>query len=113
MSKPNRLKSLGAWPLRCGRRLLGATRGTVSVEMALLAPILGFLVIGLVDFGETISRKMQLANAVRAGTQYALVRKPVQGDMTLITQAVHNTAPTDNSGTRVVTTNLYCKCPDE
>ena len=62
-----------------------AEGGVVSVELAFIAPVLGFLILGLVDFGETISRKMQLANAVRAGTQYALVRKPVQGDVSQIT----------------------------
>ncbi len=99
-------------PYRAARRFLDATRGVVSVELAFIAPILGFLIVGLVDFGETINRKTQLANAVRAGTQYALVRKPVQGDLTQITQAVVNTAPPDQSGTRSITTTFYCECPD-
>ena len=89
-----------------------AEGGVVSVELAFIAPVLGFLILGLVDFGETISRKMQLANAVRAGTQYALVRKPVQGDVSQITASVQSTAPADATGTRTITTTFYCECPD-
>lgn len=93
-------------------RLWRSTGGMSSVEMAFIAPLLVLLVIGLVDYGAVINRKMQLANAVRAGAQYALVRKPVQDDTTQIENAVLNTAPPDGAGTQEVDARVFCECAD-
>ncbi len=94
------------------RRLRRCRRGTSSVELALVLPFLALLVVAMVDYGTVINYKMQLANSVRAGTQYATVRKPVQQDLTDIRQAVLSTAPTDETGTRVLATTFFCECPN-
>ena len=91
---------------------IGCRRGTATVELAFALPFLVLLVLGLFDHGSKISRNMQLANAVRAGTQYAMVRKPVQGDLSQIVAAITNTAPPDVTGTQQVTATLFCECPD-
>jgi hypothetical protein len=82
------------------------------VELAVALPALILLGLGAVNQGHTIVRNMQLANAVRSGTQYATVRKPVAGDVSQIVDAVRNTAPPDATGTRSITVQHFCECPD-
>lgn len=86
--------------------------GGATVEVALALPVLILLALGAVTWGDTIIRNTQLANAVRSGAQYAVVRKPVGGDVSDIIAAVNNTAPVDKTGTRTVSVNLFCRCPD-
>ena len=94
------------------RRLGRCRRGTSSVELALVLPFLALLVVAMIDYGTVINYKMQLANAVRAGTQYTMVRKPMQQDLTEIRQAVLDTAPPDETGTRALATAFFCECPN-
>ncbi len=88
-------------------------RGSISVETALISTFLLSLGIGAIDFGLALERKMDMANAVRAGMQYALVRKPVQGDMTAIEAAVTSALVNgiSSSGTEL-SSEIYCGCPD-
>lgn len=97
---------------RVAVRLARAEDGVSVVEFAATAPILALMLVGLVDFGMVIDRKMELANAVRAGVQYAMVRKPVQEDLSQIKQAVKDAAPPDATATRSVDVALYCEQPD-
>lgn len=93
------------------RRLMACDRGISAVEFALTAPFLMALMLGLMDFGSAGIHKMQMANSVRAGLQYAMVRRPVEGDLSAIEAAVDNAAPAA-SGPRTRTVALYCQCPD-
>ena len=52
--------------------------GAIAVEWSLVALFLGFLMLGAFNFGTAALHKMEMANAVRSGLQYAVVRKPVQ-----------------------------------
>lgn len=99
-------------PLGAARRLVRADGGSVSVEWALVAPIFVLLLVGVMEFSSGALHKMQMANAVRAGLQYATVRKPIQGDTTQIRDAVAATAPEDKTGTRMITVTMFCLCPD-
>lgn len=74
-------------------KLWHGTQGLAAVEMAFLAPILAGIMIGVIDYGTAWTRQMAITNAVRAGTQYALVRRPVDGDVTPIENAVIASAP--------------------
>jgi len=93
--------------------LFGCERGSVTVEGAFVAIILFVLVLGVLDFGLAFRRHSELENAVRAGTQYAMVRRPQQGDTEPIRDAVYQTAPfsegTPGTGLEV---EFYCECPD-
>jgi hypothetical protein len=88
-------------------------RGSITVEGAMVATLLGVLLLGVIDFGLAFRRQSELANAVRAGTQYALVRRPQQGDVEPIRDAVYQTAPfaegTPGTGLEI---EFYCECPD-
>ena len=99
-------------PLHAARRLAREDGGTVSVEWALISPIFVVLLVGVLEFGSGALHKMQMANAVRAGLQYATVRKPIQGDTTQIRDAVNTTAPANATGTRAITVTLFYTCPD-
>ena len=88
-------------------RLRGEDRGIAAIELALIAPVLALIIVAIVDFGMAFSRQMTLANGVRAGVQYAMVRRPVQGDTDAIQQTVADNAyvPLGN-----VTVNWVCEC---
>ncbi len=51
--------------------------GAIAVETALIMTLLLTIALGVLDYGLLMARKMEVTNAVRAGAQYALVRKPV------------------------------------
>ena len=50
----------------------GKREGAVAVEMAVLAPILLLMVIGLLDYAGAIQRSIRLEGAARVGVQTAL-----------------------------------------
>ena len=88
-------------------------RGSITVEGALVATLLGVLLIGVIDFGLAFRRQSELANAVRAGTQYAMVRRPQQGDVDPIRDAVYQTAPfAEGTPGTALDVEFYCECPD-
>jgi len=104
------------WSARRLRDALAGIRrdedGAIAVEWALVALFLGFLMLGAFNFGTAALHKMEMANAVRAGLQYAVVRKPIQGDTSQISTTVLNAAPADKLGTRSLTVAVFCQCPD-
>lgn len=53
------------WGNRCRN-----SRGAVAVEFALVLPLLGMLVFGIVSFGLAFSDKVALANAIREGSRF-------------------------------------------
>jgi hypothetical protein len=106
MSKARRGGGAAAGIRRC-------ERGSVTVEGAMVVTVLGILLLGVIDFGLAFRRQSELHNAVRAGTQYAMVRRPQQGDVEPIRDAVYQTAPfaegTPGTGLDV---EFFCECPD-
>ncbi len=105
------LKKTTRWPVRVVAGTLRSVSGVASIELALLLPALVMLVVGVFDFGLVIHQKTQLAHAARAGAQYALIRRPTEGDLGGVETAVNDTAPPDTTGTRVIDANLWCECP--
>jgi len=96
----------------CQGRILRLLRGVSAVELAMIAPVLALLTVGIVDYGLVWSRNMELANAVRAGTQYAMIRRPIQGDTTAIRQQVIDSAPAPKIGSHDPQVTLFCECPN-
>ena len=104
-----KLRARPARPKGAPRRFLRDRSGVAAVELALATPFLVLLAVGVVDFGLAWNQQMALSNAVRAGAQYAIVRKPVQADVDKIIAAVEATAP---AGAEVTTkVKFYCECP--
>lgn len=54
------------------RRLGRQRRGNAAIEMALIAPALVLLLVGLADYGTAIYRRMQVQNAAQAGADFAM-----------------------------------------
>lgn len=51
-------------------------RGATAVEVALLMPILLFLVMGIVDFGRALHAQITLTQAAREGVRVAALKQP-------------------------------------
>ena len=89
------------------RRFLADRGGVSAVEFAIVAPFLIGMLIPVTDLGLAFAKKTQLHNAVRAGTQYALVNG---WDVNGITSAV-------NAATKVSPLSITpapgqtCGCP--
>jgi Flp pilus assembly protein TadG len=73
-SLPNRgVRAMGRAPIHAflsGDR--DGARGVAAVELALLAPVLIFMLVATFDIGMGLYRKMQVQNAAQAGAQYAI-----------------------------------------
>lgn len=80
------------------------------VELALITPVLLLMIVGAMDMGSMFVRKMEMANAAKAGVQYALVRKPMQGDLTNITSAVTTSLGQSITESTAIEVELYCMC---
>jgi Flp pilus assembly protein TadG len=110
MRPTEKLSTASLSPRNVLSRLWQGNSGLAATELALLAPVLVLLMIAMTDYGLAWTRQMALANAVRAGTQYAMIRRPVQGNTAGIHQRVVDAAPADLGGTPAVT--FFCECPD-
>ena len=96
-------------PAALWARLRGEVQGIAAVELALIAPVLALIIVAIVDFGLAFTRQMTLANGVRAGVQYAMVRRPVQGDVAAIRKTVADNAYVDLAN---ATVEWVCECAD-
>lgn len=72
--------------------------------MALVAPFLMLVMVACIDFGRAISQHIQLATALRAGAQYAVMAANAQSR---IEAAIRNALPSSMS-TAAITTACYC-----
>src|ERR1041385_1438773 len=54
-------------------RVVQQAGGNAAIEMALIAPVLVLLLVGIADFGMAVYRKMQVQHAAQAGAEYAMV----------------------------------------
>jgi len=102
-------------------------KGVVSIELALLASILLTLSIPVVDYGLAALHGVKVKNAIRAGLQYASVRKPNPGDtdvngtiqpyLNTITAAMTSTGPPlsrvrGGSSGRILSATMFCRCDE-
>lgn len=112
------------WRRRRAAALIRDRRGVVSVEIAIVVSVLSFLAIGVIDYSLAFARQSEMSNAVRAGVQFALVRRPSIGpsadeqesiiSLQTIRQAVIDSArylETD-PGTDMLNAEVFCQCPD-
>lgn len=85
--------------------------GAVLVETALVLSALILFLIAVYDLGGMLVREMQITNALRAGTQYALVRKPMGGDVSQVRAAILQAAPEHTTAPEIAA-EFYCACSD-
>jgi Flp pilus assembly protein TadG len=88
-------------------RLLDDERGVSVIEMGFLAPILGFMMLGMVDLANGYTRKMAVENAVNRAMEKVAVLA-VQDDYTFLKTEI--TAALPSVATSTVTVDTYAKC---
>lgn len=54
------------------RGALADRRGVSAIEFGVVVPIIGIIILGTYDLGNLVQQRMKLADAVRAGGQYAM-----------------------------------------
>ncbi len=101
---PGRIKRYGTGLLGMLRAFVRCQRGLAAIEFALLSTILLTVLMGLVDYGMAMFRKIELENAVRSGAQYALLRGH---DSSVISTVVK-----DSTNLSDVTVSSVCLCTD-
>lgn len=97
--------------LRRPARDLGRCRlGAISVELALLSPILLLLLLGAIDFGRILHEQLRLTNGARAGAQFAIENLGTSAVLTGIEEAVVRDAqvPADQL---TIAASKACTCP--
>jgi len=57
----------------------GSSRGQTLVEFALLSPIIILLLVGIIDFGMAMNRRIVLQHAAREGARMAAVSEDIPG----------------------------------
>lgn len=97
------------------KRVIKCEEGAIAIEFAMIAPILIIMAIATYDISVVIKQKLALQNATRIGVQYGMVRRPVQGDMQHVINAVNQTLPASwgsaNTDTKPqVSAVLQCEC---
>jgi Flp pilus assembly protein TadG len=93
-------------PIHANRLRLGRA-GVVSLEFAIVAPILIALLGGATDLGMAIERSIRLTSAARAGAFYAAL---APNDTSNAASAFVTSLLSDLSGLNVSVT-LACQCP--
>jgi Flp pilus assembly protein TadG len=81
-------------------------RGTASIELALLVPLIAAVLVGMFDWGMAIEQRIRLQTAARAGAQQAM-RTP--GDAAAITTATRAAAP-ELTAMTVTPSQIWCEC---
>ena len=79
-------------------------RGNAAVELAMMAPFLATLLVGMLEFGLLGLRHMAITGAVRAGVEYAFQYDDTAG----VTRAVQAAAGTGDAVT--VASARFCEC---
>lgn len=87
-----------------------ATRGAAAAELALVAPMLILLMIGIFEVGRYADYAIKVANAARAGVQYGAQSITTASDTASIQAAALGEAGT--LGGLTATANTYCTCAD-
>ena len=87
--------------------LLRDSRGVSVIEFGLLAPILAFVIMGIIDVAQAYSRKMAIEQAVDRALEKAAVGV-VQTDYTFLKTEVKNALPDLATTGITVTTWMQC-----
>jgi Flp pilus assembly protein TadG len=86
-------------------RLCRDRSGNNMIELALVAPFIIAITLGVIDFGRGAHASMSLRSAARVGAEYV----SRTGDLDKVTAVVTEAAQLKAS-TLVVTSNMFCEC---
>ena len=106
------------------RALWRDRRGVLTFELAMIVAALATISIGIIDLSLAFSAKADMVNATRAGTQFALVRRPSLGpeataeeallSLSELRQVVVQSANylESDPGATDLDISVFCECPD-
>ncbi|MFZ5608107.1 MAG: hypothetical protein ACOY99_00690 [Pseudomonadota bacterium] len=83
--------------------------GTGVAELALMAPLLALMMVALVDVSLGLGFKLKLQRTAKAASELALVKRPVNNDVSYIEDAARQAY---QSPTLMAQAALQCECPD-
>ena len=89
------------------QRLIRDQSGVGFVELALVAPLLALMFLGMIDMSKVISTRVDLEQAAQRTTDLALAKRPPNGNTAyLVAEAVAASGVPSNH----VTVTLTCEC---
>ncbi|MDB5073763.1 MAG: pilus assembly protein [Candidatus Eremiobacteraeota bacterium] len=92
------------------RRLARADGGTAVAEMAVIAPLVILLLVGLIEVGRWAHYSVLVGNAARAGVQYGAQNLATAADSSGMQAAALNDA--QNVAGLSATATSFCRCSD-
>jgi Flp pilus assembly protein TadG len=104
--KNNRPRGFGSKGSRVRRE-----NGQAILELVLVLPILLMLTLGVIEFGRAAYYDIAVADAARAGAQYASQSMANAYDQRSITQAALNNSQLDTGPGLGVAVQQFCACP--
>jgi hypothetical protein len=88
----------------------GRQRGSAILELAIAVPLLALILAGTMEFGRAFYAAAEVANAARAGVQFAAVNPANASNYTGMQQAATNDAV--NVSGLTATASKFCECSD-
>lgn len=92
------------------KRFLAGDDGAAIVELALVAPFLILLTIGIIDIGRFARESITIGNAARAGAQYGAYTSTNSTDTVGIASAAQSDATDIALAATDVSSSTYCSC---
>ena len=92
------------------RRLASSQEGGALIEMAIIAPFLALLLVGLVEYGRYAYLSILVGNAARTGVQYGAQNLVTANDNAGMQNAALNDG--QNVPGLSITATHYCTCAD-
>jgi Flp pilus assembly protein TadG len=91
-------------------RLRTANSGVATIELAVIVPVMGVLLLSTLDMGMLVYREMDLRNAARVGAQYAFQDSTAYS--TMQSTAVNALGPQPSGvAAASATATASCECP--
>jgi Flp pilus assembly protein TadG len=89
-------------------------RGSISVELGFIAPMILLLVLGTIEVSMAISSNMTLQLAARAGTNHGLASPPASGNTAAVVASARAALPSDwltaTPNPALVAASIICEC---
>lgn len=89
------------------RKLTRDCSGIGFVELALAAPLLALLFLGMVDLSSVVSNRIDLEQAAQRTTDFALAKRPTNGNATYL---VNEAATASGAATGDIDVQLILEC---